>query len=243
MTPTPGSTDRGRALPAGGLRGCTAESHQTPMVPLVHDFSGETVLVFGGGPVGARRARRFAREARVVVVSPAFAGAEFGDAALARAAPGPEEVGEWLDRADPVLAVAATDNTRINAAVEREARERDMLVNRADEAGARDAGSVVVPATVRDDPVTVAVTTGGTSPALSRCLRERIEPTVANAGAMARLTETLREELRDRPFEKRRAALRAVVRSDDVWKALDSPGTNPRQTATDVISDVMGDPT
>ncbi len=222
---------------------CTAQSQQVQMVPLVHDFSDGTVLVFGGGPVGARRAHLFAREARVVVVSPAFADAAFGDAALVRAAPGPGEVGGWLDRADPVLTVAATDDTQINAAVEREAHERDMLVNRADEAGAREAGSVVVPATVRDGPVTVAVTTGGTSPTLSRHLRERIEPTVENAGAMARLTGTLREEFLDRPPEERRAALRAVVGSDDVWKALDSPGTNLRETVTDVISDVTGDPT
>jgi precorrin-2 dehydrogenase/sirohydrochlorin ferrochelatase len=213
------------------------------MVPLVHDFTGETVLVFGGGPVGARKARRFAREARVTVVSPEFADAEFGDAALVRAAPEPGDVGGWLDRADPVLAVAATDDTHLNSAVEREAGERDMLVNRADESGAREAASVVVPATVRDDPVAIAVTTGGTSPALSRYLREEIEPAVANAGAMACLTEQLREELRGRPSGERRAALRAVVRSDDVWKALDSPGTNVREVATDVITDVTGDPT
>ena len=43
------------------------------MIPLVHDFTGRTVLVLGGGAVGARKAQRFATEAHVVVVSPAFA--------------------------------------------------------------------------------------------------------------------------------------------------------------------------
>ena len=28
------------------------------MIPLLHDFADERVLVFGGGPVGARKARR-----------------------------------------------------------------------------------------------------------------------------------------------------------------------------------------
>ncbi|MFC6772099.1 NAD(P)-dependent oxidoreductase, partial [Halorubrum pallidum] len=37
------------------------------MIPLYHDFTGETVLVIGGGGVGARKASRFADEARVVV--------------------------------------------------------------------------------------------------------------------------------------------------------------------------------
>ena len=40
------------------------------MIPLYHDFTGETVLLFGGGGVGSRKATRFADEARVVVVSP-----------------------------------------------------------------------------------------------------------------------------------------------------------------------------
>ncbi len=213
------------------------------MLPLVHDFAGETVLVFGGGPVGARKARRFAREARVLVVSPAFADADFGDARRVRAAPDPAAVGGWLDRVAPVLTVAATDDRQLNEAIEQAARERHMLVNRADKSGAREAGSVVVPATVRDNPVVVAVTTGASSPALSRYLREQIEPVVENAGAMARLTEQLRAELRDHPSENRREAVRTVVRSDDVWKALDSPGSNGRKVATDVMPDLTGDPT
>jgi precorrin-2 dehydrogenase/sirohydrochlorin ferrochelatase len=213
------------------------------MIPLLHDFRDETVLVFGGGPVGARKARRFASEAAVLVVSPTFAG-DFGDASRVRARPAPRAVGGWLDRVDPALAVAATDDAAVNAAVESACRERNVLVNRADESGARDPGSVVVPATVRDDPVVVAVATGARSPALSRHLREQIGETVESAGAMAELTASLRADLRERlPAETRRAALRAVVRSDDVWKALDSPSTNVRKVATDVISDVTGETT
>ena len=53
------------------------------MLPLYHDFADETVVVFGGGPIGARKARRFDTEARVIVVSPAFDADDFGDAARA----------------------------------------------------------------------------------------------------------------------------------------------------------------
>ncbi|MFC7142028.1 bifunctional precorrin-2 dehydrogenase/sirohydrochlorin ferrochelatase [Halosimplex aquaticum] len=218
------------------------------MIPLLHDFGGETVLVFGGGRVGARKARRFAREARVVVVSPEFATADgervdFGDAELVREAPDPDDVSEWFDRTDPALAVAATSDAELNERVEAVARERGVLVNRADQHGEREAGSVVVPATVRDDPVVAAVATGGASPALSRHLRERIETEIADAGAMAELTGELREELqRDGVApDRRRAAVRAVVRSDAVWKALDSGIPKARQVAADVIADVTGE--
>lgn len=214
------------------------------MIPLFHDFEGETVLVFGGGTVGARKARRFAREAHVVVVSPAFVDADFGGASRVRAAPDAGDVEAWLDSVDPALVVAATDDADLNEAVARAGRQRGVLVNRADESGAREFGSVVVPATVRDGPVVAAVATGARSPALSRYLRERIEETIHGAGAMAEMTADLREELADRLGpEQRRSALRAVVRSDDVWKALDTPGTNGRQVASDVISDVRGDST
>jgi precorrin-2 dehydrogenase/sirohydrochlorin ferrochelatase len=209
------------------------------MIPLLHDFTGQTVLVFGGGPVGARKARRFAREARVVVVSPEFADREFGGAALVRSAPGPADLPAWFERARPALAVAATDDGGLNAAIEREARERGVLVNRTDESGGREPASVVVPATVRDDPVVVAVSTGGTSPALSRHLRERIEPELEGAGAMAELTAELREELRPLPPTVRREAIRAVVGTPGVWKDLRSGGTKRPEVVADVIERVV----
>ncbi|WP_435077369.1 precorrin-2 dehydrogenase/sirohydrochlorin ferrochelatase family protein [Halococcus sp. AFM35] len=214
------------------------------MIPLLHDFVGQAVLVFGGGPVGARKARRFAREARVLVVSPAFVDNDFGDSERVRAAPTPADITDWFERADPALAVAATDDEAVNDAVARAAREHGCLLNRADRSGGSDGGQhdVVVPATVRDDPVVLAVATGGASPALSRYLRERFEEEFAGAGAMATLTGGLREQLRaDTPPAARRAAIRAVVRSERVWKALGDGTHNPAQEAQSVISDVLSE--
>ena len=215
------------------------------MIPLLHDFAGDRVLIFGGGSVGARKARRFAREARVVVVSPEFADADFGGAERVRAEPTPADITEWFERADPTLAVAATDDKSVNDAVARAAHERGCLLNRADRSGGdgeRSTFDVTVPATVRDDPVLMAVATGGTSPALSRYLRERFEEEFDGAGAMATLTGELREQLQeDTPPEQRRAAIRAVVRSERVWKALGDGTHTPVQEAQSVISDVLSE--
>jgi precorrin-2 dehydrogenase/sirohydrochlorin ferrochelatase len=264
------------------------------MIPLVHDFTDRTVLVFGGGTVGARKARRFAREAHVVVVSPAFDAFEVGtesesetetetatpaanaDGAgavaanegddraddrpgevrtataetwepagegpgveLVRDAPRAADVAAWIDRVDPALVVAATDRADVNEAAATAARDRGVLVNRTDRSGGRDVGSVVVPATVEDGPVTVAVTTGGASPALSKHLRERLEGELAGAGAMADLTRELRAELKagERSPAERRDAIRRVVRSSRVWKALRTGSDNARRVAADVIRD------
>jgi precorrin-2 dehydrogenase / sirohydrochlorin ferrochelatase len=209
------------------------------MIPLLHDFTGRTVLVFGGGAVGARKARRFAREARTIVLSPEFADRTFGGAQLVRAAPEPADLPDWFERAAPTLVVAATDDAELNGAIEREARERGVLVNRADEHGRREPGSVVVPATVREEPVVVAVSTGGTSPALSKHLRERIEPELEGAGAMAELTAELREELRSLDATTRREAVRSVIETPAVWKDLRSGDTKRPKVVADVIERVI----
>ncbi|WP_435099458.1 precorrin-2 dehydrogenase/sirohydrochlorin ferrochelatase family protein [Halarchaeum sp. P4] len=223
------------------------------MIPLAFDFTDEAVLVVGGGRVGARKARRFAREARVVVLSPAFADADFGDAELVRTDADAATLHEWVDRLDPALVVAATDDESVNDAAVAAAREVGALVNRADHSDDRAFDDVAVPATVRDDPVSVAISTGGSSPALAKHLREQVEETLDGAGAMAEVTASLREDLQaaDVPPGERRDAVRAVVRSTPVWKALRSADTKDDQEVDDAVrrvvanvigSDVSGGP-
>lgn len=213
------------------------------MIPLLHDLTGARVLIFGGGTVGARRARTFDREADVVVVSPTFVDESFGGANRVRAAPEPADIGGWIDRVDPALIVAATDRTVLNDAIATAGRERGVLLNRADRAGTDDRtmANVAVPATVWSEPVVVSISSGGRSPALSRVLRERIEPHIEDAGEMARVTSELRAALDDAQPERRRAALRSVVRSDRVWKALGDSHTNTEQAVSEAIASELGE--
>lgn len=213
------------------------------MIPLYHDFTDETVIVFGGGSVGARKARKFSREASVIVVSPEFPAEDYGNAARIRAAPDAEDISEWFERIEPALAVAATSEPSVNDAIEREAGASGALINRADRSGGRDAGSVVVPATIRDGRVSVAVSTGGTSPALSKELRRRIEAEIEGAGELASITADVREELKDRGIDPtaRRRAVREAVRSPAVWKDLGRGNSNPRRTVDAVVDAALGD--
>ena len=146
----------------------------------------------------------------------------------------------WLDRIGPVLVVAATDRPALNSAIETAARERAILVNRADRAGGREAGSVVVPATIEEPPVSVAISTSGQSPALSRYLRQQFEDELEDAGAMADLTGELSEELKTGSLSaaERREAVRAVVRSPAVWKALHTGTSNATKEAERVMTEL-----
>lgn len=213
------------------------------MIPLYHDFTDETVAVFGGGPVGARKARRFASEADVVIISPEFSEDEYGGADLIRARPDPDDIRMWFDRLDPALVVVATNDDAVNDAIEHEATRAAVLINRADRSAERGPKSVVVPATVQDGDVSVAISTGGRSPALAKELRKRIEREIEGADELAAITAAIREELKASGVDpdRRRAAVRDAVQSSEVWKDLGRGNSNPRQRVDAVVEAALGE--
>ena len=95
-------------------------------------------------------------------------------------------------------------------------------------------------ATVRSEPVVVGVSTGGTSPALARELRRRIEPELAGAGDLATLLTELRPEAKRRGNStERRAAMRAIVGAPAVWKGLGEGESNAREEARRLLNEYV----
>ena len=70
------------------------------------------------------------------------------------------------------LVISATDNREVNEQVADAARERGMLVNVVD---VPDLCNFYVNAQVRRGDLTISVSTGGTSPAMARRIREELE--------------------------------------------------------------------
>ena len=94
------------------------------------------------------------------------------------------------------IAIAATDDSEVNEAVSREARERNVPLNVVD---VTHLCTFIAPSIVRRGPVTLAMSTGGLAPALARKLRESLEANDALAFAdLAEMVGRVRADLRGR---------------------------------------------
>ena len=171
-------------------------------LPFFARLDGRRCLIVGGGDVGARKARLLLRAgAKVTVASPDL-NDELGqllEAGKIRHIRGDFGVDAGRFNAAELrpywLIVAATSDRELNAAVARAAESAHRFCNVVDDP---ELGNVIMPAIVDRAPVTVAVSTGGSSPVLARWLKGRIESMLPQGlGSFARLAGRWRTRVRD----------------------------------------------
>jgi precorrin-2 dehydrogenase/sirohydrochlorin ferrochelatase len=140
-----------------------------PIFAVIED---KPCLVVGGGAVGERKVHDLiAAGARVTVVSRTLTPelAALADRGKIR------YLSEDFREAQVegmALIMAATDDPGVNAAVSAAAQARAIWVNVADDP---EHCTFIVPAQVRRGDLTLAISTGGASPALARQLREELQ--------------------------------------------------------------------
>jgi precorrin-2 dehydrogenase/sirohydrochlorin ferrochelatase len=140
--------------------------------PIFAIITNKPCLVVGGGRVGERKVRdlRLAG-ARVTVVSQGLTPNLAEMAAREEIRYLAEDFQEQhLD--GMALVIGATDDPQVNARVSAAAQARGIWVNIAD---APELCTFILPAQVRRGELTVAISTGGASPALARRLRLELE--------------------------------------------------------------------
>jgi precorrin-2 dehydrogenase len=156
--------------------------------PIVLDLTGRPCLVVGGGAIAERKVAGLVEAgARVTVVSPSLPRALLRLATEAPLRWRPREYAAG-DAAGFILVMVATDDRAVNAAVATECRERGIWVNCADDPARCD---FILPSVLRRGPVTVAVSTGGASPAMARLVREELDALLP--WEIAPLTEVVAE--------------------------------------------------
>ena len=182
---------------------------RTPAVnfyPIALDVSGRPCLVVGGGAVAARKARGLIEcGATVTVIAPSL-GPD-----MEALVPGLHTVERRPyregDAASFRLVVAATGQRDVDGAIHADAESSGVWINSADD---RAHSSFILPAVFRDGAVTVCVSSGGLSPALSSWLRDRLAAQCEGVGALAELLGEARARL-----------IQAGLRSDSVnWRQL-----------------------
>lgn len=177
--------------------------------PIFLDLRDRPCVVVGGGVVATRKAEALLDAgARVTVVSPAV-GPEM--AALVRQGKlrylsRPYRDGDLTGHQ---LAFVATDDPEVSAAVFREGRQRAVWVNAADDPARCD---FILPGVVQRGDLVVAVSTGGTSPALTRAVRDELEAYfTADYALLTEVAADVRRELRSRALTPDGAAWREAL--------------------------------
>jgi precorrin-2 dehydrogenase/sirohydrochlorin ferrochelatase len=162
--------------------------------PLFMDLAGRACLVVGAGAVAARKARSLLDcGARVTVVgvqpAAAFRALERRGAVVRNRRFRAGDVGRQA------LVIAATDDRDVNAAVAGAARRKGIPVNAVDDP---QHCSFIVPAVVTRGDLTVAISTGGKSPAAARLVKERIAEVLGDEyAALVRLLGGQRGKMKD----------------------------------------------
>jgi len=131
------------------------------------DLEGRSCLVVGGGSVGLEKTRGLLDcRAHVTVVAPSFVDElhELDAELVPRRYRSSDLNGRFL-------VVAATSDTLVNRRVFRDAEAHSLLCNVAD---VTELCSFILPAVLRRDPIAIAVSTGGASPALAQRIRDDI---------------------------------------------------------------------
>ena len=158
------------------------------------ELAGRRCLVVGGGPVAERRVEGLlAAGAALTVISPILTPRLAALASEGRIIHEPRGY-RTGDLVGVDLAFAATDRGEVNAALAAEGRARGVWVNAADDPAHC---TFILPALVRRGDLTVAVSTGGTSPALARAIREELERYLtAEYATLAEIAAEARRALR-----------------------------------------------
>ena len=162
--------------------------------PVFLDLRGRRCVIVGGGEIAERKiAGLLECGAVITMVSPQvtpgiLAHTEAGDIRW--------EAREYADGdlEGAFLAIASTDDEDVNRAVHEEASREGIVLNVVDRTALC---SFIAPAVVRRGEVTVALSTGGASPALARKLRETLEKSeVLEYASLAGVLSSARAEIK-----------------------------------------------
>ncbi len=140
--------------------------------PLHIDLKERACLVIGGGAVAERKVKvMLAYRAAVTVVSPAI-GSYLSDLVISGKIGCINDIYRPAYLKNRFIVICATDNAEVNRKAAEDCIERGIPVNSVSEP---DKCTFFLPALLKKGPLTVTVATAGSSPALSRRIRDHLD--------------------------------------------------------------------
>ncbi len=205
------------------------------------DLNGRVCLVVGGGRIAEGRTRLLATHGAVLrLVTPELSDGLAEMVAQGQVADFHQRAYEPDDLAGVFLALAATNRRNVNQEIAENARERGILCNVADDPRASD---VHIPALVRRGDLTLAISTGGASPAVTASVRRRLEDLFGPEwGALLALLGDLRDATKERYPDPvaRAAAIRGILDDGRVMELLRTGATERARQCAHTALDLEG---
>jgi siroheme synthase-like protein len=195
--------------------------------PIFLEMSERRCVVIGGGAVAERRIEGLlAAAARVTVISPAInegLGRFFAEKRIRFI----ERAYETGDLGGYDLVFVATDEPEINARICRDARAQGVWINSADDPAHC---NFILPAVIRRGDLTVAVSTGGASPAATRAIREELDQYfTGDYAGFVRIAGEVRNELRGRSLRVTADGWNNALKGD-FWRLVREGRTEQAKT-------------
>lgn len=164
--------------------------------PIFLDLKGRSCLVVGGGEVAERKVGGLLEAgAKVTVISFDLTPRLTAWVQEGKVLHQPRRYRSG-DLREHDLAFAAADDDAVNRSVFEEARRAGVWVNAADDPAHCD---FILPSVLRRGHLVVAVSSGGTSPALSRAVREELEGYLSDEYAvLSEIAAEVRQKLKGR---------------------------------------------
>ena len=158
--------------------------------PFFMELSKQSILLIGGGEVAERKLDLLLKaNASVTIVSPEFT--PYIEELFVNKNLNPIKDYyniEHLTSSSFAFVIAATNNESLNEQIAKDANDNKILVNVVDKPKICD---FIFPSILERGPITVAVSTGGSSPVLARMLRTKLETMIP--GAYGRLAKIVSE--------------------------------------------------
>ena len=140
--------------------------------PIYVDIVNKKCVVIGGGVVAERKVKTLLRFGGKVKVVSKKCTPDLKKIAKRGAIRLIQRDYKKGDLGSAILAIVATNDSKVNKRVYHEAKNKNIFVNVVDNASLC---SFIAPSTIKRGPLVVSISTSGQAPALAKSLRERFE--------------------------------------------------------------------